>query len=60
MALIIKGNTVSKSLEINQNQESAENLYTPFINKEQYELAKDICHGRKLLTNSMLEAHAME
>ena len=59
---LIKGNAlISKlTLETNQKQDSAENLYDPFINKEQYELAKDMCHGRKLPTNSMLEAHAME
>ena len=58
--ILIKGNAISKPLEINRNQESTENLYTPFINKEQYELAKDICHDRKLPTNSMIEAHAIE
>ena len=57
---LIKGNAVSNPLKTNQNQDSMENLYAPFINKEQYEFAKDMCHGRKLPTNSMIEAHAME
>lgn len=41
-------------------QEKQENMYAPFNNKEQYELAKDMCHGRKLPTDSMIRAHAIE
>ena len=48
-------------METIENQDSAENSYAPFINKEPYELAKDMCYiSQKLPTNSMIEAHAIE